>query len=100
MKIDVSSGYNVYRGQKAGEPAKTRESAAGTAGKAAATDTAEFSHGNTPIADKAFVSLKSAIQRDINTPASPERLAQLRSEIKNGTYRVPVEALVDAILGE
>ncbi|MCL2033862.1 MAG: flagellar biosynthesis anti-sigma factor FlgM [Oscillospiraceae bacterium] len=100
MKIDVTGGYGIYRGQKSGEPAKAKGEAASGNKSGKATDIAEFSHGNTAIADKAFVSLKSAIQRDINAPASPERLAELRAEVKNGTYRVPVEALVDAILGE
>ena len=100
MKIDVTGGYGIYRGQKTGEPAKAKGEASGGGKAGKTTDVAEFSHGNTAIADKTFVSLKSAIQRDINTPASAERLAQLRTEVKNGTYRVPVEALVDAILGE
>lgn len=98
MKIDVSGGYGIYRGQRANEPAKAKGASA--SGVKKATDVADFSHGNTAISGKSFVSLKSAVQRDINTPASPERIAQLRSEIKNGTYRIPVEALVESILGE
>jgi anti-sigma28 factor (negative regulator of flagellin synthesis) len=98
MKIDVTGGYGIYRGQKSGESAKLRGVVADRAKQTA--DVADFAHGSTAISDKAFVSLKAAIQRDINTPASPERLAELRAAIKSGTYQIPTEALVDSILGE
>lgn len=98
MKIDVTGGYSVYR-KKLDTEKPARESAAAGESKNA-SDVAEFSRGSTAIADKSLVALKSSIQRDIGQPASAERIDQLRTDVKNGTYRVPTEALVDSILGE
>ncbi len=49
---------------------------------------------------KSFGTLKARLQNEINAPASPERLEKLRASIKNGTYHIPTQDLVDAILGQ
>lgn len=98
MKIDMTSGYGIYRKKLEAEKPAVKNSAAGEGKKT--SDVADFSHGSTAISDKGLVALKSSIQRDISQPASAERLEQLRASVKSGSYRVPTEALVASILGE
>lgn len=98
MKIDMNGGYGVFRKKVDAEkpaPKKTDGS-----GSTKVSDVAEFSRGSTAIADKGLVALKSSIQRDINQPASAERIEQLRAAVKSGTYRIPTETIVDSILAE
>ena len=39
-----------------------------------------------------------SILDDINTPASPERLAQLRERVQNGTYYIPTDRLTGVLM--
>lgn len=99
MKIELNGGYNIYRKNVSGDkPAKGGP--AGESNKATETDVSEISRGNTAIADKGFAALKSRMQSDINLPTSAERIEELRAAIKNGSYHIPTEALVDSILSE
>ena len=38
------------------------------------------------------------IRDSINTPASPERLAQLRERVQNGTYYIPTDRLTGVLM--
>ena len=38
------------------------------------------------------------IVAEIEAPAKPERLAELRTAVQNGTYYVPTSSLVDSIM--
>lgn len=97
MKIDVSGGYNIVRKNVSGD--KLSKSASADSGKkAASADVVEISRGNTAIADKSLLTLKSSLQRDVSQPATAERMEQLRSSVKNGTYRIPTEDLVDSMI--
>lgn len=96
MKIDVNSGYGIYNKKLTAE-AKTVKSGSPDGGKKT-SDVVDISRGNTAIADKSLVALKSNIQRDVSLNASAERIGQLQSAIKNGTYYIPTEALVNSIL--
>lgn len=98
MKINVDGGYSIYNKKSSGEGRSVKGERSGESKKT--SDVAAFSRGNTAIADKSLVSLKSSIQRDISQTASAERLEQLRADVKNGTYRVSTEALIDSILGD
>lgn len=99
MKIDVTGNYNVYRQNISGENDNAAVKA-DTANQTAKTDVAAFAKGNSSIGDKALVSLKSALQRDLSEPTPPERIAQLQAEVKSGTYHVPTDDLINSILGE
>lgn len=98
MKIDVTNGYGVFRKKIDAEKPAVKNAGGGESKKT--SDVAEFSRGSTAIADKSLVTLKSSIQRDISQPASSERIEQLRAAVKNGTYRISTEAIVDSILGD
>lgn len=100
MKVELNGNYGVY-GKKVSKESTSAKNVSAEAGKKAAeTDVVDISRGNTTISDKSFMTLKSNLQREINQPASSERLEQLRSDVKNGTYRIPTEALIDSILGD
>lgn len=42
--------------------------------------------------------ISRTIVSEIDKPISPERIAQLKNQIKNGTYKVSSSAIADAIL--
>jgi len=95
MKIvDMHSRSNVYR-------KTTAEQAEPKAGKAPASskqDVIGFAHGAT-VTDKAMIGTKAGIQNYLAAPAPAERLEVLRQGVKDGTYHVETNDLVDAILG-
>lgn len=99
MKIELNGGYNIYRKNISGDKS-VKGNAGGENKKVAETDVSEISRGSTAIADKGFTALKSKLQSDINLPASAERIEQLRTAVKNGSYHIPTEAIVDSILSE
>ena len=96
MKIDATSNYGLYRKPIGGDmlPAK-KASKNNTAAK---TDVADFSRGNTSVTDKRMASLKASLQHDIASSSDPQRIAQLRAQVRSGEYRVSTEELIDAIL--
>lgn len=97
MKIEVSGGYDIYRKKLSGE--RTPKSAdPGGEKKASGADVVEISRGNTAIADKGLLTLKSNLQRGVSESASPERLEALRTSVRSGTYRISTEDLVNSIL--
>lgn len=97
MKIDVSGGYNIFRKNVSGEKT-AKEVAVADNKKSSGADVVEISRGNTAIADKGLLTLKSNLQHGVSEPAAQERLEQLRESVRNGTYRVPTEDLVDSML--
>lgn len=97
MKIDFNAGVSLYRKNTPDSTAAGKNtSAAEAAGK---TDVLDFSHGAGALPDKSMLGLKAAIQRDVAYPSDPQRLEQLKADVRNKSYRVPTEALVDAVLG-
>lgn len=101
MKIEINGGYGVYNKKVAKENTKVAGASAEASKKTAeSSDVVDISRGNTTIADKSFMALKANLQREINQPASSERIEQLRAAIKNGSYRIPTETLIDSILGD
>ena len=95
MKIvDMHSRSNVYR-------KTTAEQAAPKAGQSSAQekkDVIDFAHGTT-VTDKAMIGTKAGIQNYLAAPASTERIDALRQGVKDGTYHIETNDLVDAILG-
>ncbi|MEO1814751.1 MAG: flagellar biosynthesis anti-sigma factor FlgM [Acetobacterium sp.] len=62
------------------------------------TDSSTISSGRTPsFEDSRVATAKSAILYDVTVKES-DRLSELKEAVKNGTYHVPTEALVDALL--
>lgn len=100
MKIDVNGGYGAYRKNVQSDTSAAKSSGAGGSKKASGTDVIEISRGHTAGVEKGFTSLKANLQRDISQSASSDRIEQLRADIKNGTYRISTDALVDSILGD
>lgn len=99
MKIEIAGGYNVYRKNVSGEKA-AKSTSSGESKKAAETDVSEITRGSTSLADAGLTTLKSKLQSEINLPASADRIEQIRQAIKDGSYRIPTETLVDSILSE
>lgn len=100
MKIEMNGGYGVYGKKVAKENTAAKGSSADSSKKSSETDVVDISRGNTTLNDKGLMSLKANLQREINQPASSERLEQLRADIKSGSYRIPTETLIDSILGD
>ena len=94
MKVDFSARLNPYQ-KNSINAAKTP-----AAKQEAKTDIAEFSRGNTAMADKRLIGLKSSLQADLYAPADAGRIAELKQQVRDGSYKVSTEELVDAILGK
>lgn len=61
-------------------------------------DSSDISSGrNVSFDDNRIATAKSAILYDVTVKDS-DRLSELKEAVKNGTYHVPTEALVDALL--
>ncbi len=100
MKVEIGGVFNPYRKNVPGEKS-SKSQPGGEAKKASGSeDVSDVRRGSTAIDDKSFSTVKAKLQSEINAPTSSERLEELRASIKNGTYRIPTSALVDAILGQ
>ena len=97
MKVDFSSGVSIYRKSISGIPAPISTDAVSGSPK---TDVIEFSHGSTGSVDKNMLTFKSKVQRDISYPADAKRIEKLHNMVKNHTYRIPTEDIVNAILND
>jgi anti-sigma28 factor (negative regulator of flagellin synthesis) len=51
------------------------------------------------VAAKAMLGMKSGIQSYLAAPTAIEKLEALRQGVKDGTYRVETDDIVNAILG-
>ncbi len=100
MKVGFDGVFNPYRKSVSNE--KTSKSTSSSEPKKASgsEDVSELRSGGTAIDAKSYATLKARLQSEINAPASAERLESLRAAIKGGTYRIPTEDLVNAILGQ
>lgn len=95
MKVDFSANLNVYR--KNAQTESTTKASRNNGTREAKTDVAEFSRGSVTL-DKGTVPLRASILREANYPADPARLTELQQRVKDGTYSVSTDAIVDAIL--
>ena len=48
--------------------------------------------------DKRLTVAKSSILYDVTVGTSPKRIAELKTSVENGTYKVPTDALAEAML--
>ena len=48
--------------------------------------------------DKRITVAKSSILYDVTVGTSPKRIAELKTSVDNGTYKVPTDVLADAML--
>ncbi|MBI4855593.1 MAG: flagellar biosynthesis anti-sigma factor FlgM [Acetobacterium woodii] len=62
-------------------------------------DSSDISNGRsaTTFEDSRVATAKSAVLYDVTVKES-DRLSELKEAVQNGTYHVPTEALVDALL--
>jgi len=95
MKVNFPSGMNLYAKLQAERATSVKGGF--SAGK---TDKVEFSRGSASTLDKSLLSVKNSIQNEIYSATPAERLEQLKQAIKSGTYHVPTDDLVNAILDE
>lgn len=99
MKIDMNNSYHIFRKNVHNDgDAEARKN--GGVGGDVRTDVIDFAKGSTEISDKSLLTLKSGLQRSIGEPTPAERLDAIQKEIKNGTYYVSTNAIVDSILEE
>lgn len=98
MKINIQSPYNPYKGKlpEIGKAAHASEHAPGA--EQVKTDRDSITRGSTAVADKHLLALKSGVQSYVSAPADPERLASIRDGVLSGTYRIPTEDLVNAVM--
>lgn len=92
MKVDFPSNVNLYRtGQQAGMKEEKKA-------VPARTDVAEFSRGSGAGLDKALVGTKASIQSEIYVPTGSARIAELKAAVRDGSYHVPTDDIVKAII--
>lgn len=97
MKIDMPSARGPYIRNPQKETAVAQHDT--PVKNTARQDVVDISHGALP-ADKSMLALKTSVHSFLSTPAAPERIAELKTRIAEGTYYVPTEKLVDAVLAE
>lgn len=95
MKVDFNAGPSLYRKTQA-----TRAEAAKGGFAAGKTDVAEFSRGTSATLDKSLVGAKASIQSEVYAPTNSARLAEIKQAIKDGSYHVSTEEIVNALLGD
>lgn len=97
MKIDLQSSYNIYRKNTAG--AGSGRNVANSQFDTNKKDVDSISRGATSVGDSALVHLKAGIHEYVSSSVSPERLSQIREDVKAGRYHVATEDIVNSILG-
>ena len=93
MKVDFTPGMNIYKKQE--NTATDRETCAGQSVDAAV---AEFSRGAAPGPQSALLGGKASVQNALCEPTCEVRLAELAQSIREGSYHIPTDRLVQAIL--
>lgn len=98
MKINPAAAYQAYNRISEHTPALRRIglTVEGGAAKAGNIDQIQISQeGARKVeADQ----LTRSIMSEIQTPASPERIESLRQAVQKGTYNIPTDKLVDAVI--
>lgn len=62
------------------------------------TDKAEFSSASRGAG--ALAGAKASVRKEVESFASPKRIAALKSMIADGSYNIPAESVAASILGE
>jgi anti-sigma28 factor (negative regulator of flagellin synthesis) len=96
MKINIQTNYGLFKNRKteSGISAPGQTSAPGTVHM----DRDSITRGNTTIPDRQMLLLKSSVQSYVSAPADRARLDSIRESIQGGTYHIPTDQLVGAIL--
>lgn len=61
-------------------------------------DVNDISKGTRIFSDKATLVMKASIQEYVEAPADEKRLEAIAAQVKEGTYHISTEDLVDSIL--
>jgi len=93
MKVDFTSGMNIYKRQ--GSASAGRDSRAEQTGAACVS---ELSRGGASGLDKSLLGARVSIQNSLGTQTSQARLDELAQSIRDGSYHVSTDDLVRAIL--
>jgi anti-sigma28 factor (negative regulator of flagellin synthesis) len=96
MKINNQTSYGLFKNRKTesgiSAPGRTSSPDAGR------TDRDSIARGQTTMPDRQMLLLKSSVQDYVAAPADRARLEGIRENIQNGTYHIPTDRLVGAIL--
>jgi anti-sigma28 factor (negative regulator of flagellin synthesis) len=98
MKINFQTSYGVFKNRKTenGASATGHASASG----AERMDMDSITRGQTTMSDRQMLVLKSSVQSYVSAPAERSRLEEIRESVQNGSYHIPTDKLVDAILSD
>jgi anti-sigma28 factor (negative regulator of flagellin synthesis) len=96
MKINIQTNVGFFKNRKteSGVSASGQTAAPGTG----RTDRDSITRGQTTMPDRQMLLLKSSVQDYVAAPADRARLASIRDSIQSGTYYIPTDRLVGAIL--
>lgn len=95
MKVDFPSSLNMYRASAQAGVKEDKKSS-----EAARRDVAEFSRGSAAGVDKTLLGAKASIQSEVYAPTGAARVAELKAAVRDGSYHVPTEDIVAAILND
>lgn len=98
MKINPTAAYQAYNriSERNRTLRRTGLAAEGMAPKAGNTDQIQISHEGARLVEAE--QLSRSIMAEIQEPASPERIESLRRAVQSGSYNVPTDRLVDAVI--
>lgn len=97
MKINpsqVDKLYNALAAESASTASKEAEKQAAAIGSADSLSLSEAAKNRSEI-DSAV----DLVVTEVSKSASAEKLLRFKNEIQNGTYRVPAEAIAEAMMG-
>lgn len=103
MKVNPSVGFEHYQSYlqnvKNGESSAVKPAEEGKASTVGSTNTDKVTFSDDAAAKAESTRVARSLASEVEGEANADRIAQLRDEVQNGSYSVPTERLVQAMLG-
>lgn len=98
MKINPAAAHGIYKTNITGyKSALSAQDSQVSEGKFS-NNTDHISISQSGARQLEAEKVSKSILDEINTPASPERLAQLRASVQDGTYYIPTDRLTGVLM--
>lgn len=99
MKVSLNSFFNLQANSKNIEKTSQTLSQSTTASRSKNCDEIIISGKSEKIEQPSFADeLKSKISKEVNTPCSEEKIADLKQQIEAGTYQIDIDQIAKKML--